>query len=606
MSSTKTPETPSNEQLLSHFVARKIRDNGGAVPLTEVLYSISDVANIESSDARELITDSSLQASYTISRNGNGEKVISTVDPIGPEPDIIAQRFGPQSHTTATFVTLDSVTENIEFALQNAGYESVKDLATACPETLTETINTQFDSNAPEADFSPLPGITNSHETALKEAGITSYRDLVQADPETIAETANSATLQAAHITKAQNQVESKVTIYDAEKGRQIVSDAQQQLPAAPEVATRQLEQYQARRNRLGEARADITNVEAQTETVGKPLAASIDASNSKDLPDDVTYTSNVGHNSTSPVDTGMLVCEDVNYDLVPKPETHPEAGHAALPVDEDGAVIPPTIPLERDLKIPLDELIAKKLARNVPVRIVGPRGSGKNYLLKYLCYKSNRGYRSLDVDKATMPQDLFGPIAPDENGKLEPKNAELKQGLLNGDTVVLNEFPVMQAGAAMALHQLLNENKLVIKSHGQEIDPHPLARIVITMNPPTREYRDSEPMNSATRGRFRSFWQGYPDSVDDEVRALSQQVNTGRTTVDETTLKRIVEFAHRTRKDELSNWPTLSTRNLTILCEHIADGASPKAATKNVLRMVAEPNQHPEDAFSAINGTIP
>jgi nitric oxide reductase NorQ protein len=160
-----------------------------------------------------------------------------------------------------------------------------------------------------------------------------------------------------------------------------------------------------------------------------------------------------------------------------------------------------------------------------------------------------------------------------------------------------------MQSGAAMSLHQLLNENKLVIKSHGQTIEPHPEARILITMNPPTREYRDSKPMNSATRGRFRGFWQGYPDTVEDEVEALSQQMNNPRPVIDEDTLEKVVEFAHRTRKDEFKNWPTLSTRNLTIVVEHIADGASPQAALKNVLRMVAEPNQRPDDAFEALGG---
>jgi len=269
-----------------------------------------------------------------------------------------------------------------------------------------------------------------------------------------------------------------------------------------------------------------------ETATVGRPLIDVRDKLTADD--DDGVYVSDTGHNADSPVNTGLTVLEDVSYDMVPKAASEPDAGHSALPVDDSGEVIAPSIPLERDLQMPIDELLAKKLARNVPVRIVGPRGSGKNYLTKYICHKTNRGYRSLDVDKATMPQDLFGPISPNEDGKLEPKNADVKQGLLNGDVIVINEFPVMQSGAAMALHQLLNENKIVIKSHGQTIEPHPEARIVVTMNPPTREYRDSEPLNSATRGRFRGFWQGYPDTVEAEVETLDKQLNTPRPVVDE------------------------------------------------------------------------
>lgn len=595
-----------DEQLLSHYAYRKLQENGGPVTLTEIIYGVSDVADISSSDAKSIISGAT--PAYTMSRNDDGERVIVDVSPIGSEPDIIANRFGsPRSAPSAddSFITLDSATEGIAHALSESNYESFKDLAQANPEAVAEDINQYFDAQASEADFSNLAGITESNDTALKEAGINSHRDLAQADPDAIASATDAATLNAGKIVAAQNTVKRKVDIYTADKGSKLIADAQRELPTTPTIVLDSLSKFNARKNRLGTAAADITAVESQTDTVGPPLAASLEYDTFEDLPDHATYTSDVGKNAPHPVNTPMLVCEDVGYDLVPRPETHPEAGHAALPVDDSGDVIPPTIPLERDLKLPLDELIAKKLGRNVPVRVIGPRGSGKNYLLKYLCYMTNRGYRSLDVDKATMPQDLFGPLVPSENGTIEPKNGEVKQGLINGDIIVINEFPVMQAGAAMSLHQLLNENKLVIKSHGQEIDPHPLARIIITMNPPTKEYRDSEPMNSATRGRFRSFWQGYPDDVQDETRALSQQINGARTVVDEVTIERIVEFAHRTRKSQFDNWPTLSTRNLTIVCEHIADGASPKAAIKNVLRTVAEPNQRPEDAFNALGGTL-
>jgi nitric oxide reductase NorQ protein len=123
---------------------------------------------------------------------------------------------------------------------------------------------------------------------------------------------------------------------------------------------------------------------------------------------------------------------------------------------------------------------------------------------------------------------------------------------------------------------------------------------MVITMNPPTREYRDSEPMNSATRGRFRSFEQPYIQEIEEEVETLDRQVNSNDPVVDRPTLKKIVQFAHQTRENE--SWPTLSTRNLTILCEHIEDGVYPKAAVKGVLWGVAEPNQYPEDAYETLN----
>ena len=46
----------------------------------------------------------------------------------------------------------------------------------------------------------------------------------------------------------------------------------------------------------------------------------------------------------------------------------------------------------------------------------------------------------------------------------------------------------------------------------------------------------------------------------------------------------------------------TLSTRNLVIVCEHIEDGAAPKAAVKNEVWAVAEPNQYPGDTYETLD----
>ena len=151
-----------------------------------------------------------------------------------------------------------------------------------------------------------------------------------------------------------------------------------------------------------------------------------------------------------------------------------------------------------------------------------------------------------------------------------------------------------------MALHRLLNEGKLPVKVHGELVEPHPSARIVIIMNPPTREYRDFEPMNSATRGRFRALEQPYIQEIEVELDTLDAQVNSGYQVVDRGTLRTAVQFAHQTRQNE--NWPTLSPRNLVIVCEHIEDGAAPKATVKNEVWAVAEPNQYLRGTYETLD----
>ncbi|RLM91158.1 AAA family ATPase [Haloarcula sp. Atlit-7R] len=427
-------------------------------------------------------------------------------------------------------------------------------------------------------DFEVLDVVTESIATVLRDAGYTTFTELADAE---VAEIAN---------------LTSTLTESRAEA---IIQAAPRHVPGGVWLSRAADAWYSRRLDETGRhGVARVLDITTANEPVGEPRYRTDGLS-----PDavDTQYVSDIGRNAQDPVPTGLHILDNPDHPDVPKAATHPDAGDDALPVDEAGDVVPPAVPTEPRLQIPLDELLAKKLARGlVPVRIVGPRGSGKNYLIKYLCHRTNRGYVSVDCDEATHTEDLFGPLTPTEDGLIAPRNGPAKQALLNGSVLVLNEFPVMRAGAAMSLHRLLNEGKLLVKAHGELIEPHPSARIVITMNPPTREYRDSEPMNSATRGRFRALEQPYIEDVDEEVATLDAQVNASHEVVDRGTFRKIVQFAHQTRQNE--NWPTLSTRNLTILCEHIEDGASPKAAVKNEVWAVAEPNQYPEDAYETLN----
>ena len=443
------------------------------------------------------------------------------------------------------------------------------------PDVITEA----FGPASPEGtnDFRVISVVTDSINDALHEAGITDFAQLADAEIDEI--TGLTGTLTES-------------------RAEALLEEAATHIPVGTYLARAAAQRYTRRVDDQGRGVARVVDLAVADEPVGEPLYRSRDWS-----PDDPRgmYVSDVGRNASEPVPTGLHILDDPDHPDVPKAATHPDAGDDALPVDEQGEVIAPAVPIEPRLQLPIDELLAKKLSRGlVPVRVVGPRGSGKNYLLKYLCHRTNRGYVSIDCDADTHTEDLFGLLTPDENGIIVPRNGAVKQGLLNGSVVILNEFPVMRAGAAMALHRLLNEGKLLIKAHSEIVEPHPSARIIITMNPPTREYRDSEPMNSATRGRFRAFEQPYIQDIEEEVNALDQQVNASKQVVDRAILRKIVQFAHQTRQNE--SWPTLSTRNLTILCEHIEDGASPKAAVKNELWAVAEPNQYPEDSYETLN----
>lgn len=425
MSSSTTPSTDvTDEQILSHFIYRRIRENGGPIEYETAVLAVSDVANLTSGQAKDLIADGKQSGVYETKRDGNQRILITKANPIGAEPSVITQRFGERNHSGADFIVLDGVDSDIESILGDH-YDTFEELAEAESDAVASRVNDGLDELAEPTDFNGETRLTESEVKSLQSNGVTTKRDLVRADPEDLA-AIQGATLTEAKVAKAQDQFEDDINVVSVSDVETMQASARQHIPVGGSLAEHAVSRHEARKDAIGSAKAKVRKVENVENRVGEPLAVVRDGLDAE--ADTANYMSDIGHNEDSPVNTGLPVLEDVGYEKVPKLASDPDAGHAALPVDENGDVVPPTVPLERDLKMPTDELVAKKLARNVPVRLVGPRGSGKNYLMKYLAYKTNRGYRSLDVDKSTMPQDLFGPISPNEDGVLEPKNADVKQ----------------------------------------------------------------------------------------------------------------------------------------------------------------------------------
>lgn len=600
-----TQSTGRTEREVSHFINRKLIESAGSsVAVNSVVMSISSVVDVTPTEAREII---SLDGdTYTVRENSGGaDNKIIDVSPIGDEPDVITDYFGTMDYDE-DFSKIDEANADIAEGLSNE-YNSLEELSEASPEAVTTAVNEHLDNayetpdDQLETDLSEgrVGKLLGDQEIAALVDEVDSIRDLVRREATDIVAEAGS-TLTPATVSKVQRELSGSVTVLNEAEAEDIIASAEVEMSAADVIARENIARHEGRKSVMGTSKAEarVTKVEDESETVGEPI--SIVRDNVSHTDPEALYVSDI---RGEPTKTGLPVLEDVGYEHVPKTEDHPDAGHEALPTDETGNVIKPTIPLERDMNMPTDELVAKKLARGVPFRLWGPSGSGKNYLLKYICNQTNRGYRNVVAHERMVPSELFGPVSPNRNGIIEPKNGEVKQGLLNGDVVVIDEFNTMSSGCQMALHQLLNENRIVITEHNEQVDPHPQARIVTTMNPPNKEYRDAKAMNRATRGRFRSIWQGYPDTVDDEVRTLHQQVNNGRTVVKQSVLRKIVEIADTSRDDSMREWPTLSTRALTIVAEQIDDGAGPAEALLNVMRGIAEPNRQNADAArEAIN----
>lgn len=601
-------DIPDHQIEVTHFLSEKIRRNGGPIEVGIAVHSVPNELdnNITPKMTRDIIrgdSDPDISDRFVLGREGDS-KVVTNVNPIGSMPKAVQQCFDLRVSST----DLESITEFddvIVEGLNEEGYTTLEDVANADPEEIKRIANESYSENLDECDFTEHTHLSESVDKELKKQGITTHVDLLTHEPEEIVDldSRNGINVTASDISASQDKLRNEgFRAFTSTQSQSAVQTAELSLPSGPEVVEKSLNRIQNRINVTGRVGAVVRDTEQENDTVGEPIAHVNDLDPSDP---EAVYTSDVGPNKDDPVDTSFTVLEDVGYERVPKPETHPEAGTEGLPVDEDGEVIPPAIPIEPNLQIPMDELIAKILGRNSPLMVKGPRGCGKNYLLKYIAYRTNRGYRSFDAHERMVAEDLFGPISPDKNGILEPKNGELKQGLINGDMIVIDEFTAMPPNVGMSLHQLLQDNEVVIPSHGEYLKPHPEARIIATRNPPTIEYSGNHDTNEATFGRFKEVEQGYISSVDRELEALVRQVNSSRKVIDEDELEEVIEFAHKTRKDKNKSWPTISTRDLSTICEYVDIGASPRAATKKVLKKRAKQGQNLNQIFETLNNTV-
>ncbi len=145
---------------------------------------------------------------------------------------------------------------------------------------------------------------------------------------------------------------------------------------------------------------------------------------------------------------------------------------------------------------------------------IFGPKGSGKSTMPKVYAARTNQPFFRIPCRRDMEASDLFGmPTVRDK--RLEFNDGPITLAARYGGIVCLDEASVLQAGAALALQYVLENNgKVILPDHPSEdpmdkmVTPHPAFRIVLTDNTAlagdhTGHYVGTNVQNEAFRDRI-------------------------------------------------------------------------------------------------------
>jgi hypothetical protein len=306
----------------------------------------------------------------------------------------------------------------------------------------------------------------------------------------------------------------------------------------------------------------------------------------------------------------GLPVLEDSGHPLIPSKQTYRE------------------IWTRRTLSgaYDLDEVCYGAAQNEYPMCLVGYPGVGKSYLIAHICAMTNRPLISIDMDSSLRSEDLLGFHIPEDGGEVTFKYGIFPLAFKYGLWLNINELPAAEAGVWLAMHQMTErEPKIMLRSAGEKIMPHPAFRVTGTRNPNTEAFAGHGQSNEASDSRWEEIWVDYLPKRD-EVKLLDHMVNASDEIASRPQLEGLVDLAekfrpgvpdpkadpdeslmaeakfkehvYQSRLGQHHDIPRLSTRDLAQMCFKSArPGATLQRAAKATIFHLIEPQRHNQEA---------
>lgn len=263
------------------------------------------------------------------------------------------------------------------------------------------------------------------------------------------------------------------------------------------------------------------------------------------------------------------------------------DVGHPMVPDIDHGYVKRPARGGLTDV-----ELGARLMADDDYALLVqGETGVGKDYLIEYLCAKTNRPMVRVNFGAGTTYADLIGDWVPsDEGDGFEFKPGILYMAVKYGWVFVADEINAAGPEATMPLHGVTEDDgKLSVPPTSEVLTPHEEFRFVGTMNPPS--YAGTKPLNDAFRARLFTMNVDYLEPEGEKALLFESTAFDPQDSEDEAVVDRLTDLAANLR-DNYKNMDIVTpvSHRDTMKVAKVAQFMDAEDAAKQVLQGMAAP----------------
>ena len=213
-------------------------------------------------------------------------------------------------------------------------------------------------------------------------------------------------------------------------------------------------------------------------------------------------------------------------------------------------------------------------------ILIVGPTGTGKTHLVRYVSQILKLPMLEVSFTLGTDVTDIIGRYEL-KSGKTEWMYGPLPQAMLYGTIFYADEINMSRPDVVSRLHPCLDSRRAIVVSEHEEeiIKGHHRFRFIGAMNPVELGYAGTRPLSPALKRRFEQImYIDYP-SKETELSILKNRANLK----DENILSLMVDIANKTRRANeeglVSSPPTPG--NLIAWATLIAKGRTPVSAAE-------------------------